>query len=67
LRRGALRNRRADPPIAHCRCSQRRKAQGSAFATNGTVGASGFSLLSGAGHLAGDLPQCESREPSRDG
>jgi hypothetical protein len=39
--------------IVHCHCSQCRKAQGSAFATNGIVSASDFSLLSGADHLTG--------------
>jgi hypothetical protein len=39
--------------IVHCHCSQCRKAQGSAFATNGVVNAADFSLLSGQDCLAG--------------
>lgn len=39
--------------IVYCHCSQCRKAQGSAFATNGIVSASGFRLLSGADDLTG--------------
>jgi len=39
--------------IVYCHCSQCRKAQGSAFATNGIVDASGFRLLSGADNLTG--------------
>lgn len=38
--------------IVYCHCSQCRKAQGSAFATNGIVMASDFKLLSGADALA---------------
>lgn len=37
----------------YCHCSQCRKAQGSAFAANGIVSASGFRLLSGADNLTG--------------
>lgn len=39
--------------IVHCHCSQCRKAQGSAFATNGIVSKSEFKLLAGADELAG--------------
>jgi hypothetical protein len=39
--------------IVHCHCSRCRKAQGSAFATNGIVKASDFKILSGAESLAG--------------
>ena len=37
--------------IVHCHCSQCRKAQGSAFATNGYVDSDDFHLLSGEDHL----------------
>jgi len=37
--------------IVHCHCSQCRKAQGSAFATNGIVSADDFKILSGADAL----------------
>lgn len=39
--------------IVYCHCSQCRKAQGSAFATNGIVKASEFAILSGADELTG--------------
>lgn len=39
--------------IVYCHCSQCRKAQGSAFATNGIVEASAFEILSGADALTG--------------
>ena len=39
--------------IVHCHCSQCRKAQGSAFATNGIVNASDFRMLAGANELTG--------------
>ncbi len=39
--------------IVHCHCSQCRKAQGSAFATNGVVGASDYAILSGMDLLTG--------------
>lgn len=39
--------------IVYCHCSQCRKAQGSAFATNGIVKASEFVILSGADELTG--------------
>lgn len=39
--------------IVYCHCSQCRKAQGSAFATNGIVNASDFRLLTGADALTG--------------
>jgi hypothetical protein len=39
--------------IVHCHCSQCRKAQGSAFATNGIVSTSDFKLLAGADELTG--------------
>lgn len=39
--------------IVHCHCSQCRKAQGSAFATNGIVKAADFRLLGGQGTLTG--------------
>ncbi|HKK13664.1 MAG TPA: GFA family protein [Gammaproteobacteria bacterium] len=42
---GAIRN------IVYCHCSQCRKAQGSAFATNGIVDAGGFRLTAGAQNL----------------
>ncbi|MFO7541535.1 MAG: GFA family protein [Thiobacillus sp.] len=38
--------------IVYCHCSQCRKAQGSAFATNGIVMARDFKLLSGADALS---------------
>ena len=44
--RGAIRN------IVHCHCSRCRKAQGSAFATNGIVQAGDFHLVSGAEDLS---------------
>ncbi len=37
--------------IVHCHCSQCRKAQGSAFATNGIVASRGFKILSGEDKL----------------
>jgi len=37
--------------IVHCHCSECRKAQGSAFATNGNVNSNNFDLLSGASNL----------------
>lgn len=37
--------------IVYCHCSQCRKAQGSAFATNGVVRASEFKILSGSDNL----------------
>lgn len=37
--------------IVHCHCSQCRKAQGSAFATNGIVKSSDFKILSGEDKL----------------
>ncbi len=37
--------------IVYCHCSQCRKAQGSAFATNGIVMASDFKIISGQGEL----------------
>ncbi len=37
--------------IVHCHCSQCRKAQGSAFATNGIVKSGDFKLLSGEDKL----------------
>ncbi|GAO36624.1 aldehyde-activating protein [Sulfuricella sp. T08] len=39
--------------IVYCHCSQCRKAQGSAFATNGIVRASGFRITSGEDALTG--------------
>ena len=45
--RGRIRN------IVYCHCSQCRKAQGSAFATNGIVSVSDFNILSGADSLTG--------------
>ena len=45
--KGPIRN------IIYCHCSQCRKAQGSAFATNGSVRASDFSIFSGADSLTG--------------
>jgi hypothetical protein len=39
--------------IVHCHCSRCRKAQGSAFATNGIVKAGEFKILSGADTLTG--------------
>ncbi len=44
---GAIRN------IVHCHCSQCRKAQGSAFATNGIVASAEFRLLSGQHAMTG--------------
>jgi hypothetical protein len=44
---GSIRN------IVYCHCSQCRKAQGSAFATNGIVNAADFKILSGADALTG--------------
>lgn len=44
---GAIRN------IIYCHCSQCRKAQGSAFATNGIVAADDFRIVSGEGNLTG--------------
>ncbi len=42
---GAIRN------IVYCHCSQCRKAQGSAFASNGIVAAADFDILTGADNL----------------
>lgn len=39
--------------IVYCHCSRCRKAQGSAFATNGNVSADDFRLISGADALTG--------------
>ena len=39
--------------IVYCHCSQCRKAQGSAFATNGNVDAEAFNFISGEGELTG--------------
>ena len=39
--------------IIYCHCSQCRKAQGSAFATNGIVQASDFHFISGENNLTG--------------
>lgn len=39
--------------IIYCHCSQCRKAQGSAFATNGFVMAADFKLTAGDGNLTG--------------
>jgi hypothetical protein len=52
---GAVRFEITEPirHIVYCHCSQCRKAQGSAFATNGIVSASGFRFLSGADNLTG--------------
>lgn len=44
---GGIRN------IVYCHCSQCRKAQGSAFATNGIVAAGDFKFLSGEDSLTG--------------
>ncbi|MEA3278734.1 MAG: GFA family protein [Pseudomonadota bacterium] len=44
---GGIRN------IIYCHCSQCRKAQGSASATNGIVAASDFEIVSGADNLTG--------------
>jgi hypothetical protein len=45
--KGPIRN------IVYCHCSQCRKAQGSAFATNGIVKATDFGIVSGANSLNG--------------
>lgn len=45
--KGPIRN------IVYCHCSQCRKAQGSAFATNGIVKAGDFDILTGADLLTG--------------
>lgn len=45
--KGPIRN------IVYCHCSQCRKAQGSAFATNGIVKASDFDILTGTDSLTG--------------
>ena len=45
--KGPIRN------IVYCHCSQCRKAQGSAFATNGIVKATDFGIVSGANSLTG--------------
>ena len=45
--KGPIRN------IVYCHCSQCRKAQGSAFATNGIVKADDFNIVSGADSLTG--------------
>lgn len=45
--KGPIRN------IVYCHCSQCRKAQGSAFATNGIVKVSDFDILTGVDSLAG--------------
>ena len=39
--------------IIYCHCSQCRKAQGSAFATNGNVDAEGFNFIAGEDELTG--------------
>ena len=39
--------------IVHCHCSQCRKVQGTAFATNGIVKSSDFKILSGEDKLTG--------------
>ena len=39
--------------IVHCHCSRCRKAQGSAFATNGIVNSNDFKIISGADSLTG--------------
>ena len=39
--------------IIYCHCSQCRKAQGSAFATNGNVDTNGFKIVSGENELTG--------------
>lgn len=39
--------------IVYCHCSECRKAQGSAFATNGIVSVSDFNITSGEGDLTG--------------
>ena len=39
--------------IIYCHCSQCRKAQGSAFATNGNVNTDGFKIVSGENELTG--------------
>jgi len=39
--------------IIYCHCSQCRKAQGSAFATNGNVDMQGFKFISGESELTG--------------
>ena len=43
--------------IVHCHCSRCRKAQGSAFATNGIMNAAGFSLPGGQDALTGYEPR----------
>jgi hypothetical protein len=45
--RGPIRN------IVYCHCSQCRKAQGSAFASNGIVDSQAFEILTGADRLTG--------------
>ena len=45
--KGPIRN------IVYCHCSQCRKAQGSAFATNGVVSTADFDIVSGADSLTG--------------
>lgn len=52
---GAVRYEIAGPVrnIVHCHCSRCRKAQGSAFATNGIVKADDFEILSGTDALTG--------------
>ena len=45
--KGPIRN------IVYCHCSQCRKAQGSAFATNGVVSTDDFNIVSGADSLTG--------------
>ena len=39
--------------IIYCHCSQCRKAQGSAFATNGNIDTAGFKFISGENELTG--------------
>jgi len=39
--------------IIYCHCSQCRKAQGSAFATNGNIDIKGFKFISGENELTG--------------
>lgn len=52
---GAVRYQISGPirSIVHCHCSRCRRAQGSAFATNGIVNAGDFKLVSGADSLTG--------------
>ena len=52
---GAIRYKINGPirDIVYCHCSQCRKAQGSAFATNGIVGSDDFEILDGTDLLTG--------------